>query len=182
MVKLFSAPIPPIPGVVVLFPGGADGTRITFPLKKGTGVALLFSSVALDRWKLSGVNTDPGTSRRNALPDAVCIPGLFSPSSLPHSEDEIEDATQLHGVEVYVGGKDTDMVYLGDPSATDVVATTKSVGDALSNLLTDPAVATAFLAYATAPSIPASLATLESALASHFLARPVQGAKKVKAK
>lgn len=176
--------LPQIPGAVVLFPGGSEGTRLTFPLQKGAGVAILFSSAALDRWKASGSLLDPGDDRRNALPDAICIPGLYSPAAVPHRKDRLANGAQLHGRDIFIGDQDTGMVYLGDPSATEPVATAKSVGDTLRGLLTDHSVASAFMAYATAPSVtlPAALAALEAALHAHFTTHPVQGALKAKVK
>lgn len=179
--EVAASDFPVIPGVVVLFPGGAHGSRLTFPLESGTPVAILFSSISLERWRSTGKILDPGNDRRNALPDAICVPGLHNLASVPHSADKLANGTQLHGKDVFIGGDDTDMVYLGDPSATSHVATVDGIADTLKGLLTDTTVVTALLAYATSPN-PITRAALEVAIDAYFLTAPVTGATKVKAK
>lgn len=71
--------MPIITNVPVIFPGTRE-TVIQYPLKRGDGCLLIFSSESLERWILGeGAEADPGDSRRFALTDAFCIPGLFPP-------------------------------------------------------------------------------------------------------
>lgn len=69
--------LPVLGGVPVMFPRtGAAG--ITFPIKKGDKCLLLFTERAIERWVLSGENSEPGDRRRYDLSDAIAIPGLYS--------------------------------------------------------------------------------------------------------
>ncbi len=68
--------LPVVPNVPVVFPGGGE-FRVTFPVKPGDVVLLVFSEASLDRWQaLDGVQ--PGDERRHHLADAIAIPGLHS--------------------------------------------------------------------------------------------------------
>ena len=51
------------------------GASLTFPLKPGDGVLLLFAQRSLEGW-LSGNDAAPDDPRRFALSDAVALPGL----------------------------------------------------------------------------------------------------------
>lgn len=68
--------LPVVPNVPVVFPGGGD-FRVTFPVKPGDVVLLVFSEASLDRWQaMDGVQ--PADGRRHHLADAIAIPGLHS--------------------------------------------------------------------------------------------------------
>lgn len=71
-------PLPVIVDVPVIFPGSSDFV-LSFPLKAGDGVLIIFSERSMEYW-LSNAMTDsePGDPRKYDLNDAVCIPGLFS--------------------------------------------------------------------------------------------------------
>ncbi|NJR73231.1 MAG: hypothetical protein HC773_05165 [Scytonema sp. CRU_2_7] len=69
--------LPVIASVPVIFPRTAQ-SGITFPINKGDKCLILFTERSLERWRLSGNDSEPGDRRRYDLSDAVAIPGLFS--------------------------------------------------------------------------------------------------------
>jgi hypothetical protein len=69
--------LPVLTNVPVVFPR-TKKSGITFPLIRGDGVLIVFSERALERWKSSGDDTEPGDSRKFDLSDGLAIPGLFS--------------------------------------------------------------------------------------------------------
>ncbi len=73
--------LPVITNVPVVFPGGG-GFRVTFPVRAGDTVLLVFADRSLDAWLSEGHETGPDDMRRHALSDAVCIPGLH-PNNAP---------------------------------------------------------------------------------------------------
>lgn len=90
--------IPPIDGVPVAFPSTAAGSLL-FPLAKGDGVLILFSEVGIGRFlsAKAGAISDPGTTGRHALSDAIAIPGLWSVPTVPQqAKDVAADSTVLY--------------------------------------------------------------------------------------
>jgi hypothetical protein len=71
--------LPVITNVPLVFPG-AGGFRITFPVKVGDVVLLVFSESSLEAWQSSDGQHDlaPGDFRRHNLSDAIAIPGLHT--------------------------------------------------------------------------------------------------------
>ena len=69
MAQIFNVP--------VVFPRAGDAF-ISFPLKKGDTVMLVFSDRSLDKWKSTGGRVDPGDTRMHHLSDAFAIPGGYS--------------------------------------------------------------------------------------------------------
>jgi len=96
--------LPIIEGVPVLFPG-AGSFKITFPISKGDIVLLIFSEGSLDKWLDTGaVDVDPDDDRRNALTDAIAIPGLL-PFAAP--TDQVDSsALVISAPEIKLGSKD----------------------------------------------------------------------------
>lgn len=70
--------LPIIPGVPVAFPRGG-GCFVTFPIKKGDLVLLIYCDRSIDKYKSSGgvTPTDPVDLRTNDISDAVAIPGFY---------------------------------------------------------------------------------------------------------
>lgn len=70
---------PVITSVPVCFPRGG-GFAMTFPLKKGDPVLLVFSQRSIDRWTDTDGKTkhDCEDDRRFDLSDAIAIPGLYT--------------------------------------------------------------------------------------------------------
>lgn len=96
--------LPVITDVPVQFLG-AGPFRITFPIRKGDQVLLIFSSSSLSRWKAAGGGlVDPGNDQRHTLEDAIAIPGCYAkpPTEAP------DDAIVIHGDDVRLGGPDAD--------------------------------------------------------------------------
>lgn len=69
--------LPVITNVPVVFPG-AGGFRLTFPVKVGDTVLLVFAERSLDTWLAKGGLADPVDVRTHHLSDAIAIPGLRS--------------------------------------------------------------------------------------------------------
>lgn len=69
------ARLPVITNVPVVFPGGG-GMRITFPVRAGDTVLLVFSDRSIDSWLAQGGEATPEDERRHHLSDAIAIPGL----------------------------------------------------------------------------------------------------------
>jgi len=69
--------MPVLGNVPIIFPRTTIA-GITFPINKGDKCLLVFSERSLERWYLTGNNTEPGDRRRYDLSDAIAIPGLFS--------------------------------------------------------------------------------------------------------
>lgn len=78
----------PITGVPVVFPA-AGGGILTFPVKVGDTVLLIFSQRSIDSWVQSdGRPIDPKDSRKHDISDAIAIPGLFSFSQALQSDPD----------------------------------------------------------------------------------------------
>ncbi len=65
--------------VPVLFPSAGNGL-LSFPIKVGDHVLLVFSKRDMSNWLVSenGAQTNPETFRRFSITDAVAIPGLYT--------------------------------------------------------------------------------------------------------
>jgi len=73
----------PIDDVPVLFPGSSD-FNITYPLKKGDGVLLMFSEASIGEFLTSRGNVVTADNpNRFTLTDCMAIPGLWSFSNVP---------------------------------------------------------------------------------------------------
>jgi len=68
--------LPIINQVPVAFPR-ANQAAITFPIKKGDTVLLIFSQRSLDKWKQSGGIISPDDPRTQDISDAIAIPGVY---------------------------------------------------------------------------------------------------------
>lgn len=65
--------LPVLSNVPVAYPAGAGGS-VTYPLRAGDKVILIFSSAPLATWRETGDEGDPVDVRRFDLSDAWCIP------------------------------------------------------------------------------------------------------------
>ena len=74
--------------VPILFPRTAD-FGLTFPLKKGDGVLVIFSERALDTWWNKGKGFVPATIRKFDLSDGIAIPGLFTKNNGIAADDKL---------------------------------------------------------------------------------------------
>ena len=71
--------MPVIVDVPVVYPRSGEFS-ITFPLKKGDGVLLVFCETSIDGYHETGGVSTQSDSRRHSLTDAVAIPGFFGKS------------------------------------------------------------------------------------------------------
>lgn len=98
--------IPPIDNVPVVFPS-SGAAELIFPLQRGDGCLLIFSEAALGSFLEGTGATEPETSHRHALTDAICIPGLWSFRSVP-APPPAEDSLYLRyngaAIEITAGG------------------------------------------------------------------------------
>lgn len=69
--------LPIINNIPVVFPR-AGQAALTFPLKKGDNVLLIFSQRSIERWKLTGGIVEAGDPRHHDLSDAFAIPGGYA--------------------------------------------------------------------------------------------------------
>lgn len=82
--------IPPIDNVPVIFPS-SSAFSLTWPLKRGDGVLILFSEIGMGNYLNSnGVVVEAEDSVRFSMGNAIAIPGLFSFRSIPDSAAKIE--------------------------------------------------------------------------------------------
>ncbi len=72
--------LPIINDVPIIFPRAGE-SAITFPLKKGDGVLIIFSQRSIERWKSTGGIVEAGDPRHHALSDAFAIPGAYDQTS-----------------------------------------------------------------------------------------------------
>lgn len=67
--------LPVIPSVPVAFLS-AGPFVFKFPIPVGSTGLLLFAEASLDQWRATGLDGDPGDTRRHSLSGAIFIPGL----------------------------------------------------------------------------------------------------------
>lgn len=104
-----------IGGIPVVFPGSGPYS-ITWKVKPGDTVMLVFASSSLTRWLLHGGEVDQADGRRQNINDAVAIPGLrsFNPNApggaAPVDEDGVtdDDAMVIAAPEIRLGSADAD--------------------------------------------------------------------------
>lgn len=82
-------PVTELLEVPLIFPSGGGGI-LSFPVKAGDKVLLVFSRYSIDRWKI-GKDGIAGENRQHSLSDAIAIAGLFNLSSnLQPNPDDVE--------------------------------------------------------------------------------------------
>lgn len=93
-----------IKSVPVMFPRigtGASAWGLTFPIKRGDVVLLVFADSSLDKWLVRGGELDPGNDQRHDYDDAIAIPGAFDFAHVP--TDAPLDALVVHGAKIRIG-------------------------------------------------------------------------------
>lgn len=98
-----AAPLPKLLSVPVIFPRAGD-FAITFPVRKGDTVLLIFAERDIGRWRATGERERPIVSTPHGISGAIAIPGLY-PSG---------DA---------LSGVDEDALFLGQPGGFGVRVT-----------------------------------------------------------
>lgn len=83
--------LPSILSVPVVFPSAGGGV-LTFPIKKGDTVLIVFSMRSIDEWlEGKGESVTPSDIRTHYLNDAIAIPGLYTKKShLNPNKDDVE--------------------------------------------------------------------------------------------
>ena len=85
-----SSRLPEIDDVPVMFPS-AGGGMITFPIKAGDEVLLVFSQRDIDKWSVQGGESIPSTQHYHEYNDAIAIVGLSSnKNSLKANTDDVQ--------------------------------------------------------------------------------------------
>lgn len=122
---------PVIPSVPVVFPGGG-GFRLTFPIRVGDTVLLVFSDLSLDNWLTRGGEVDPQDNRTHHLADAIAIP-ILNPFNAPWTGADPANATigKDGGLQITLKANEID---LGGVDA--FVARADQVLSAISSLVT----------------------------------------------
>jgi len=101
---------PVLVSLPVVFPG-AGGFRITFPVKQGDGVVVVFAEASLDRWqKLGGEQATDG--RRFHLADGIALVGLHDDTKVWTGASESDltigkdggPQVVMKAAEVHIGG------------------------------------------------------------------------------
>lgn len=84
--------LPVLPDVPVIFPRGGNFI-LSFPIKEGDEVLVVFASRCIDSWWQSGGVQQPAEDRMHDLSDGFAIPGPFSQATA--ISDISTEATQL---------------------------------------------------------------------------------------
>lgn len=79
-----------LPNVRVQFQKTSE-TSVTYPLKKGDEVLLVFNERDIDAWRATGSVGAPQTNRRFSLTDVVAIPGYVSDGNVATFDTGDED-------------------------------------------------------------------------------------------
>lgn len=112
-------PLPVVPGVPVIFPGGAAAS-LTMPLAKGDTGLLIFTKHALEVWLSRGGDVAPGDPRLFDLTDAVFLPGLRPFSQGSPAEGATALTLKNGDAKVKLdGGK----IAIGNPTAIPITVT-----------------------------------------------------------
>lgn len=113
-------PLPVIEEVPLVMPGSTD-FGMTYPLKKGDPVLILFMERSIEEWLSNGVDAKPVDLRRFSLTDAVCIPGIFN-NSFPFPESNNEDFILRYKEGIITIKEDTTIEFKNDKSAVSMDA------------------------------------------------------------
>lgn len=84
------SPYPVINNVPVIFPR-SGGASMTFPVKPGDTVLLVFAARSIDDWLQRGGKVDQSDTRMHSINDAIAIPGLlpFSAGSKAKNNEDV---------------------------------------------------------------------------------------------
>lgn len=124
--------LPVLPNIPVAFPRSAS-YFISFPLKPGDFVMVLFSKYSIDQWRAKGKVTAPGDIGNLTLTGGVAIPCLYPDAEAlagAHADDMVagkDGGTQIH---IKDGGT-AEVTSTGNAAADDFVA---QAGKALTEL------------------------------------------------
>lgn len=127
--------LPIIPKVPIVFPRSSD-FFVTFPLKPGDLVTLIFMDRSIDTWTAGpGTEVDPVDTRMHSLSDAVAYPGGYPfPRSLKGAHPTNMVMGQDLGPQIHI--KPTGEIHAGSEFATDFVALAQKVLTELNKVAT----------------------------------------------
>ena len=128
-------PLPVIPNVPVALPR-ANQAFISFPIKPGDGVLLIFSQRSLDFWKAQGgvIPLPPFNSRKHNLTDAVAILGLYS-AIRPIPIDPLNLVIGYGGARITMGLSGQTTIQAGAGMVSITPAGQFAIGNGVVNLL-----------------------------------------------
>lgn len=86
-----------------------ENAGLSYPIKKGDQVMLLFTDRDLAQWKKSGAGFCPRSNELHPLSGAVAIAGLY-PNDKPFKQKK--EATELVGKQLFVGDVDAPLMDL----------------------------------------------------------------------
>ena len=86
-----------------------ENAGLSYPIKKGDQVMLLFTDRDLAQWKKSGAGFCPRSNELHPLSGAVAIAGLY-PNDKPFKQKK--EATELVGKQMFVGDVDAPLITL----------------------------------------------------------------------
>jgi hypothetical protein len=130
--------LPVLPNIPVAFPR-AGNFFMSFPLKKGDFVLVVFNEYSIDQWLEKGRATAPGDIGHLTMTGGIALPLGPYPTSLAldtaHADDAVigeDDGTQVH---IKPGGA-CEITSDGSASADDFVALSAKVDAILADVIT----------------------------------------------
>lgn len=122
--------LPVVPNVPVAFPR-SGGFFVSFPIKKGDTVLLVFCERSIDEWRSRGAESEPQDLRMHDLSDAVAIPGVYADGDAladAHEDNMVlgeDGGTQIHikpsSGEIHLGSENAaEFVALADKTDTEI--------------------------------------------------------------
>jgi hypothetical protein len=110
--------LPKMLNVPVMFPSGGGTGVVTFPMKAGDPVLILFSQRSLQKWKITGAGgwpVVPEDKRYLSQTDAICLPGLFNKKvNMNPDPDNVQVRFDNNVITLKEGGAGIDMDTPGD--------------------------------------------------------------------
>lgn len=129
---LVSEQLPMLCDVPVLFPR-AGGYFISFPIKPGDFVQLVFNESSIDEWLLGG-SSELGSTHRFTLQGAVAIPGVYPESrSIRGAHEANFVAGKEDGLQIHI---DDQKIRLGSADASEALAIASRVKAELEKIKT----------------------------------------------
>lgn len=118
--------LPIITDVPVAFPRSTN-FKVTFPLKKGDYVLLVFNQRSIDQYMQKGSDTDPVDFRMHQLADAVAYPGFY-PTTATLKKSDADDMVLGHDINTAVIHlKEDGTIHLAAKEAADAMALASKV-------------------------------------------------------
>ena len=125
--------LPIVASVPVCFLG-SGAFSITWPIKVGDTVLLVFSSSSIDRWLALGGEVDPIDDRRQHITDAIAIPGLRDLGHVLPSSAVDPSAMVISGPGLKLGTSATDAALKGDAFVTALDTLITSISTAVGTI------------------------------------------------